>query len=158
MYVSTRLGQRIRQLRRLAGFTQESLANDLSMSPSHLRKIERGLVNTTVETAAQIFSYLLGELASGTPPVLLVPLDEVLANQVLWRYRLTPGSVRLEGLGWCPIYGITVLRRRHGGWAKADVLRDVSPRRETALAIVSRLDEAQVSPLHLADAVADLLP
>ena len=153
MYVSTRLGQRIRQLRRLAGFTQESLANDLSMSPSHLRKIERGLVNTTVETAAQIFSHLLGELASGTPPVLLVPLDEV-----LWRYRLTSGSVRLEGLGWCPIYGITVLRRRHGGWAKAAVLRDVSPSRETAMAIVSRLDEAQVSPLHLADAVADLLP
>ena len=54
--------------------------------------------------------------------------------------------------------GITVLRRRHGGWAKAAVLRDVSPSRETALAIVSRLDEAQVSPLHLADAVADLLP
>lgn len=67
MYVSTRLGQRIRQLRRLAGFTQESLANDLSMSPSHLRKIERGLVNTTVETAAQIFSYLLGETGQRHP-------------------------------------------------------------------------------------------
>jgi transcriptional regulator with XRE-family HTH domain len=49
------LGQRLRHLRRVRGYTQEQLAERIDISPKYLSSIERGAENPTLD--------LLGRLA-----------------------------------------------------------------------------------------------
>jgi transcriptional regulator with XRE-family HTH domain len=51
------LGQRLRHLRRVRGYTQERLAEHIDISPKYLSSIERGAENPTLD--------LLGRLAKG---------------------------------------------------------------------------------------------
>jgi transcriptional regulator with XRE-family HTH domain len=51
------LGQRLKHLRRLRGYTQERLAERIDISPKYLSSIERGVENPTLD--------LLGRLAQG---------------------------------------------------------------------------------------------
>jgi transcriptional regulator with XRE-family HTH domain len=51
------LGQRLRHLRRVRGYTQEQLAERSDISPKYLSSIERGAENPTLD--------LLGRLAKG---------------------------------------------------------------------------------------------
>lgn len=41
-------GENLRRLRTLKGFSQQSLANEVGMSPNHVFQIEKGVVNTSV--------------------------------------------------------------------------------------------------------------
>jgi len=52
--INSRLGQRIRLLRRAKGFTQEGLADTSGLNRSHLGEIERGEVDVTIATLARI--------------------------------------------------------------------------------------------------------
>jgi transcriptional regulator with XRE-family HTH domain len=89
--VATELGQRLRQLRRQAGLTQEGLARAASYTKSYIQQLEAGRtvdrpVNPTLETLAQLAGALgvhPGELLASfneqgkrTPPAEHVPLDE----------------------------------------------------------------------------------
>jgi transcriptional regulator with XRE-family HTH domain len=51
------LGQRLKHLRRVRGYTQERLAERIDISPKYLSSIERGVENPTLD--------LLGRLAQG---------------------------------------------------------------------------------------------
>jgi transcriptional regulator with XRE-family HTH domain len=51
------LGQRLKHLRRVRGYTQERLAERIDISPKYLSSIERGAENPTLD--------LLGRLAQG---------------------------------------------------------------------------------------------
>ena len=51
------LGQRLKHLRRVRGYTQEQLAECIDISPKYLNSIERGAENPTLQ--------LLGRLAQG---------------------------------------------------------------------------------------------
>jgi transcriptional regulator with XRE-family HTH domain len=51
------LGQRLKHLRRVRGYTQEQLAERIDISPKYLSSIERGAENPTLQ--------LLGRLAQG---------------------------------------------------------------------------------------------
>ena len=52
--INSRLGQRIRLLRRAKGLTQEGLADTSGLNRSHLGEIERGEVDVTIATLARI--------------------------------------------------------------------------------------------------------
>jgi transcriptional regulator with XRE-family HTH domain len=51
------VGQRLKHLRRVRGYTQEQLAERIEISPKYLSSIERGAENPTLD--------LLGRLAQG---------------------------------------------------------------------------------------------
>lgn len=57
MDVRQQVGQRLRHLRRVRGYTQEQLAERIDISPKYLSSIERGVENPTLD--------LLGRLAQG---------------------------------------------------------------------------------------------
>jgi len=57
MDVRQQVGQRLRYLRRVRGYTQERLAERIDISPKYLSSIERGAENPTLD--------LLGRLAQG---------------------------------------------------------------------------------------------
>lgn len=49
-----RLGRHVRRLRVTAGLSQEALAVDAKLEPSHLSRIERGLSNPTFDVLARL--------------------------------------------------------------------------------------------------------
>lgn len=57
------IGKRIKKARVEKGFTQEQLANDLSLSTFYISKIENGKSAPTMETLAMIADHLDIELA-----------------------------------------------------------------------------------------------
>lgn len=48
------LGERIQQLRKEHGFSQEKLAHRANIHRSHLGKIERGEISVTIESVAKV--------------------------------------------------------------------------------------------------------
>ena len=59
MEANVKLGRLIRMMRKELGMTQEELANELFISQTHLRNIELGKVNCSVNMADKIIRYLL---------------------------------------------------------------------------------------------------
>ena len=62
------IGQRIKQVRRDRGMTQERLAEALSVSVGYISQIERGVTKISLETLAAVAACLacdLSELATG---------------------------------------------------------------------------------------------
>lgn len=51
-------GEKLRQLRLAKGFTQEQLANELSVEISQISRIERGVINTSVTSLYSISKVL----------------------------------------------------------------------------------------------------
>jgi transcriptional regulator with XRE-family HTH domain len=49
-----RLGQRVKHLRRLRGYTQEQLAEQIDINPKYLSSIERGLENPTLDLLCRL--------------------------------------------------------------------------------------------------------
>lgn len=54
----TKVGWRLRELRRKAGFTQEKLAEHTELSQTYVGRIERGETNLSVETLAKLVHVL----------------------------------------------------------------------------------------------------
>lgn len=52
--IQRQVGERIRHLRRLRGFTQEELADASGLNRAHLGEIERGEVDVTIVTLQRI--------------------------------------------------------------------------------------------------------
>ena len=48
------LGSRLKQLRKNAGYTQEQLAEKAYMHPKYVGQLERGEINTTIETILRL--------------------------------------------------------------------------------------------------------
>ncbi|RXP61397.1 XRE family transcriptional regulator [Lutibacter sp. HS1-25] len=51
-------GKNLRKYRKLKGFTQEQLANDLGIEISQISRIERGVINTSIGNAYTIAKVL----------------------------------------------------------------------------------------------------
>lgn len=58
-----KVGESIRAKRKLLGFTQESLAFQSKLSVNYIRKIEKGLVNPSLNTLLKIAKTLRRELS-----------------------------------------------------------------------------------------------
>lgn len=52
--IQRQVGERVRHLRRLRGFTQEELADASGLNRAHLGEIERGEVDVTIVTLQRI--------------------------------------------------------------------------------------------------------
>lgn len=52
--IQRQVGERVRHLRRLRGFTQEELAEASGLNRAHLGEIERGEVDVTIVTLQRI--------------------------------------------------------------------------------------------------------
>lgn len=52
--IQKQVGERVRHLRRLRGFTQEELADASGLNRAHLGEIERGEVDVTIVTLQRI--------------------------------------------------------------------------------------------------------
>lgn len=84
------VGQRIKQLREAQGFTVNKLANLSGISQSHLREIELGNKNPTVETLSYFcealnitLSDFFKENDNGVTPVLLRSISKLSHSQQL---------------------------------------------------------------------------
>src|SRR5919197_792121 len=68
------LGQRVKHLRRLKGYTQEQLAERIEINPKYLSSIERGAENPTLDLlrrlakGLQVDLYELFQFQEGVPP------------------------------------------------------------------------------------------
>ena len=65
--LSARIGQKIRQARRLKGLSQEKLALNAKIDRSYMGRIERGEANITVDILYQLASILECEPQSLLP-------------------------------------------------------------------------------------------
>ena len=77
------IGQRIKQVRRDRGMTQERLAEALSVSVGYISQIERGVTKISLETLAAVAACLacdLSELATGVAVTQEHYLDRELAQ------------------------------------------------------------------------------
>lgn len=54
MNVKKQLGTNVKLLRKASGLSQEALANQIEMSPAHLRSIEHGRANPTLMVLERI--------------------------------------------------------------------------------------------------------
>ena len=52
--ISKQFGKRVRLLRENRGFTQEELADNSGLHPSHMSAIERGEVDVTIKTLLRL--------------------------------------------------------------------------------------------------------
>ena len=59
----TAIGQRMKQVRRSRGMTQEDLAERLSVSVGYISQIERGVTKISLDTLAAVATHLNCELA-----------------------------------------------------------------------------------------------
>lgn len=56
--IQINFGKNLRRIRLAKGFTQEKLANELSIEISQISRIERGLINTSISTLFSISKIL----------------------------------------------------------------------------------------------------
>ena len=56
--IQINFGKNLRRIRLAKGFTQEKLANELSIEISQISRIERGLINTSITTLFSISKIL----------------------------------------------------------------------------------------------------
>lgn len=79
------IGQRIKQVRRARGMTQEQLAEDLLVSVGYVSQIERGVTKINLDTLAAMATHLdcdLAELVTGVSVAQSHYLDRELADLV----------------------------------------------------------------------------
>lgn len=152
------IGYLLRQLRRLSGCTQEEVANGPGMSQAHLREIEHGRSDTTFQTAERAIGYMLSRMTGREWPADLCRLETLLEGVTLWRYRLVTETRYREDTGWYPTYAVAAERNYGGRWEPAGMVHDVSLSWETASDLVRRMNRSQLSPVHLLEAVGDMLP
>jgi transcriptional regulator with XRE-family HTH domain len=65
-------GRNLRAIRKSKGFSQERLAYDAGIDRSYVGKIERGMVNITIERI-----YLLAECLQCLPKTLVLDVDQL---------------------------------------------------------------------------------
>ena len=81
----TAIGQRIKQVRRSRGMTQERLAEALSVSVGYVSQIERGVTKISLDTLAAVATQLnceLSELVTGVSVAQGRYLDRELAELI----------------------------------------------------------------------------
>jgi transcriptional regulator with XRE-family HTH domain len=96
------LGNRIKHLRKNAGFTQEQMAEKAFMHPKYIGQLERGEINTTVETILRLsralgipireFFNLPGK--NQHKKVVILEISDALHNQSLQRLELIKRIVK----------------------------------------------------------------
>lgn len=74
-------------------------------------------------------------------------------DHMTWSYSIIPEIGRHSDLGKYHTYGIQII-----GPAGTEILHDISVCKETAECMAERFNRHQLSPYHLRDAVADMLP
>ncbi len=67
------VGRRVRELRDLHGLTQERLANEASLHPVFVSRVERGATGVTVDTVAALCGVMGVTLAEFFEPFIQVP-------------------------------------------------------------------------------------
>jgi transcriptional regulator with XRE-family HTH domain len=83
-----RLGQRVRQLRRVRGYTQEQLSERIGINPKYMSSIERGTENPTLDLLCrlarglQVDLYELFQFEGGEPPARLRQKVEQLIAEI----------------------------------------------------------------------------
>jgi transcriptional regulator with XRE-family HTH domain len=88
MDASQQLGQRLKHLRRVRGYTQEQLAERIEISPKYLSSIERGAENPTLNLLSRLaqglqvdlYELFQGEPDAGQPARLRRKLAELVAE------------------------------------------------------------------------------
>lgn len=89
----------------------------------------------------------------GNRPVTALRWD----NQVQQvRYQTVCSMVQELPEAYCT-YGLECLGDCEGTWVQMDVIKDVSPSRESVLMMANRFNSLSLSPLHFRDAVLDSL-
>jgi len=57
-------GKNLKKVRKSNGFTQAELANDMGIEISQISRIERGIINTSINTAHQISKALMVDVSA----------------------------------------------------------------------------------------------
>jgi transcriptional regulator with XRE-family HTH domain len=89
--VQLRLGRRVSELRRRAGYTQERLAERCGFTVKYISAIERGKVNVPLRTLAA-----LAEVLSSSVSELALGIDVAVPREVKTLDQLLAGRSRVE--------------------------------------------------------------
>lgn len=74
-----------------------------------------------------------------------------------WRYLAIPETMDDPELGQYDTYGIQA-KKVIRGWEQIELIHDVTTDRKFANLLVSLFNRRQLSPIHLRDALEDMLP
>ncbi|MDR1706290.1 MAG: DUF6514 family protein [Clostridiales bacterium] len=78
---------------------------------------------------------------------------------VKWKYYAVPERLYSADFGkWFYSYGILAAQKTEGGWAFADMIHDAAPSFPDARRMAEMFTKYQLSPVHLKDAVEDMMP
>ncbi len=108
---TTRLGGKIRRLRRRTGWTQARLANQLDISASYLNLIEHNRRNVTVPLLlriAELFQVEVGDLVEDDEGQLVADLMDLFADDIFDDHDLRSTDVR-DLIGAAPGVGRAIL-------------------------------------------------
>jgi hypothetical protein len=76
-----------------------------------------------------------------------------------WKYYAVPERLYSADFGkWFNTYGILAAERKDGSWILADMVHDASPSFPEARRMAEMFTKHQLSPVHLKDALEDMMP
>lgn len=79
-------------------------------------------------------------------------------SNISWRYLVIPETMDDPVLGRYDTYGIQAKRKVIQGWEQIELIHDVTIDRKFVSLLVSLFNRCQLSPIHLREALEDLLP
>lgn len=75
-----------------------------------------------------------------------------------WYYQAIAESMNDPELGQYDTYGIQAKKKVIRGWEQIELIHDVTTDRKFAYLLASLFNLHQLSPIHLRDALEDMLP
>jgi transcriptional regulator with XRE-family HTH domain len=141
-----RIGQRIRELRRIRKLSSKELAERAGITPQSLSRIEHGrhdVVLTTLQRILAAMGYSLRDLASApadadAEPALLRRLTATGLDQEFVLNRLLPRGLRAARDGRSLTDSIVHVASRVFGWSPAEILSTTPLRFDPAIAQAAR--------------------
>jgi transcriptional regulator with XRE-family HTH domain len=159
MTVAAIIAQNIRRIRTSLGRSPKDMALAMGIAPDALDNLEQGDPSLTVEKLEAIADYLGIPAAALLEPDALEelppPAEGTKPDRFFYQMerQFCDGSVLGEYRSW----GLKVYVHTAGQWLLADALRDISTDFTAVRHMADAFNRHQLHPIHLRDAVEDML-
>jgi transcriptional regulator with XRE-family HTH domain len=159
MTVANIIAQNIRRYRTSLGYSRQDMALAMGISADALDSLEQGDASLTVENLEAIAAYL------GIPAAALLEPDEPeelpphadCEKPDRFFYQMERQFCDEPVLGEYRSWGLKVYVHTAGQWLFVDALRDVSTDFTAVRHMADAFNRHQLYPIHLRDAVEDML-
>lgn len=131
------LGKKLAAYRKLAGFTQQQLGDELNLSPQAISKWENDLAEpdlATLRTLSELYKVPIGEMIDTTigvsEPVVEEPVEETVKESEKETIKEPEKEIVPEIIGFCKSCGVTVNNDTIGERSPAILCRDCKKKRD----------------------------